>query len=107
MSESNLIPAKDFCLHHRIEISFIHSLREYGIIEVTESEEDYFLDAEQLNELEKLVRLHYDLHINLEGIDAIQHLLLRMEEMQKEVSELRNKLRLYEASPPPFSGGTF
>lgn len=96
MQELNLIPAKDFCLHHNIEVSFIHSLHDYGLIEITATDEDCFLQPEQLDELEKMVRLYYDLRINLEGIDAIQHLLQRMDDMQREVNELRTRLRLYE-----------
>lgn len=96
MTERTLISAKAFCTHHHIEISFIHSLHDIGLIEVTSAEEDYLLPQEQLEALEKMVRLHYDLNINLEGVDAIYHLLHRVEEMQHELSSLKNRLRLYE-----------
>ena len=39
--------------------------------------------------------MYYDLSINIEGIDAIHHLLQRMEEMQNELHELRSQLRLF------------
>lgn len=91
------ISAKEFCSHHQIEFSFIHSLHDYGLIEGTTSEEDYLLPQEQLEELEKLVRLHYDLHINLEGLDAIHHLLQKVETMQRDIASLQNRLRLYES----------
>jgi hypothetical protein len=45
-----------------------------------------------MHKLEKFVRLHYDLDINLEGIETINYLLERIEEMQKEIVNLRNKL---------------
>ena len=96
MPEKTLISAKAFCTHHHIEVSFIHSLHDIGLIDVTSAEEDYLLPQEQLEALEKMVRLHYDLNINLEGIDAIYHLLQRVEDMQREMSSLRNRLRLYE-----------
>ena len=38
--------------------------------------------------------MYYDLSINIEVIDAIQHLLERMESMQQEIYSLHNKLRL-------------
>ena len=101
MQENNLIPAKDFCSHHHIEVSFIHSLHDYGLIDITTTGEDCYLQAEQLDDLEKMVRLYYDLHINLEGIDVIRHLLQRMEELQREMNELKNKLRVFE--PPRHS----
>jgi hypothetical protein len=42
------------------------------------------------------VRLHYDLDINLEGIEAITYLLNRVKNMQAEIIALKNRLRLYE-----------
>jgi hypothetical protein len=44
-----------------------------------------------MQKLEKFVRLHYDLDINLEGIETINYLLEKIEKMQKEILELRNK----------------
>jgi hypothetical protein len=44
-----------------------------------------------MQKLEKFVRLHYDLDINLEGIETINYLLEKIEKMQREILELRNK----------------
>lgn len=98
MQEENLISANEFCLHHNIEVSFMDSLKEYGLVEFTVIDEASFVTLKQLSELEKLIRLHYDLDINLEGIDAIIHLLKKMQTMQDEIAILRNRLRLYETS---------
>lgn len=46
--------------------------------------------------IEKLNRLHHELGINLEGIDAITHMMQRMQQMEKELKNLRNRLRIYE-----------
>ena len=96
MQKENLIPANEFCLHHNIEVSFINSLQDYGLIECTIINDNPFISATQLTELEKLLRFHYDLDINLEGIDVIIHLLNRLESMQEEMAVLKNRLRLYE-----------
>ena len=98
MREENLIPANEFCLYHNIEVSFIDSLKEYGLVEFTVIDDAPFVTIKQLTELEKLVRLRYELDINLEGIDAIIHLLKKLQGMQDEIIILKNKLRLYEAS---------
>ena len=82
MQEENLIPANEFCLHHNIEVSFMDSLKEYGLVEFTVIDNAPFVTIKQLSELEKLIRLHYELDINLEGIDAIIHLLKKMQTMQ-------------------------
>ncbi|GAA4732387.1 chaperone modulator CbpM [Flavisolibacter ginsenosidimutans] len=96
MSREELISANDFCTHHRIEISFLQSLQNYGLVEMTTVEHNVFLHPEQLSEVEKFIRLHYDLHVNMEGLDVIRHMLERMESLQKEASSLRNRLRFYE-----------
>ena len=40
--------------------------------------------------------MHYDLKINLEGIDAIYHLLNKIETLQQNLTATQNKLRLFE-----------
>jgi len=94
----NLIPADEFCANHNIEISFIYSLQETGLIEITTIEETGYIHTSQLQELERIVRLYYELDINLEGIDTINHLLQRINDMQDEITALRNRLRLYETN---------
>lgn len=96
MQKENLIPAGEFCLHHNIEVSFIYSLQEYGLIEITTNQQGTFLSANQLNKLEKLMRLHYELDINFEGMDAIINLLKKLQATEDEMRRLKNKLRLYE-----------
>lgn len=45
--------------------------------------------------------MYYDLSINLEGIDAIHHLLKRVEQLQDEIFRLKNRLHLYESDEYP------
>ena len=97
MQAEYLIPIEDFCASHKIEISFISSLQQNGLIEITTIKETSFIDPDQLQQLEKFVRLYYELDINLEGIETIIHLLQRVNSMQDEIIALRNRLRLYES----------
>ena len=78
MQTEYLIAVDEFCANHNIEISFISSLQQTGLIEITTIKETGFIDAEQLQQLEKIVRLYYELDINLEGIETITHLLQRI-----------------------------
>lgn len=96
MQKEEMIPANEFCLHHNVELSFIYSLNESGLIEMTVIKENLFVPASQLNNLEKLVRLYYEMDINLEGIETITYLLKRMNDMQQQITLLTNRLRLYE-----------
>jgi hypothetical protein len=96
MGVEQLIALDQFCAFHDVEISFISSLRQSGLIETIEIDDSWFIEPDQLNQLEKFVRLYYELNINLEGIETINHLLQRISVMQDEVINLRNKLRFYE-----------
>ena len=98
MNKRNMIPADEFCSCHNIEISFLSSLQEAGLIEITTIKETEYIPESQLNELEKIVRLYYELDINLEGIETINHLLHRISSMQDEIIALRNRLRIYETN---------
>lgn len=96
MKKGNMIPADEFCSCHNIEISFLSSLQDAGLIEITTIKETGYIPENQLNELEKIVRLYYELDINLEGIETINHLLKRINDMHDEITLLKNRLRLYE-----------
>jgi hypothetical protein len=96
MEREDIIPASEFCIHHNIQLSFIQTLSDQGII-VTESvEENIYLPVSQLKLVEKIVHLHFELDINLEGIETIIHLLNRVEDMQSQIARLTNRLRRYE-----------
>jgi hypothetical protein len=96
MGTEYLIAVDEFCASHDIEISFISSLHQSGLIEITTIKNTSFIEADQLRQLEKYVRLYYDLDINLEGIETIDYLLHQINSMQDEILTLRNRLRLYE-----------
>ena len=96
MQTEYLIAIDEFCANHNIEVSFISSLQQNGLIEISTIKETGFIDASQLQQLEKIVRFYYELDINLEGIETVTHLLKRINSMQDEIIELKNRLRLYE-----------
>ena len=78
-----------------IEPSYFHMLRESPVIRVEEEGGERYLPFSELPDVERYSRMYYDLSINMEGIDAIHHLLARMEEMQREIHSLRGRLRLH------------
>ncbi|MDB5250619.1 MAG: MerR family transcriptional regulator [Segetibacter sp.] len=96
MQTDDLILAEELCSHYKVELSFISSLQQFGLIEVTSVEEAAYVPQRELQKLEQIARLHYDLDINLEGIDAISHLLDRIKSMQSEITFLKNRLSMYE-----------
>ncbi len=56
MQTEYLMDVNEFCASHGIEISFISSLEQTGLIEITTIEEAGFLNAEQLRHLEKYIQ---------------------------------------------------
>lgn len=96
MSEDDLIPIENFCRHYGVEISFIHSLEEYGLLEVFSVKKSLYVSSNKIAHLEKLVRMHYEMDINVPGIEAISHLLEKIESLQGEVRLLKKKLDLYK-----------
>jgi hypothetical protein len=96
MQKEELVSIKEFCESHNLEVSFIHSMQQYGLVEITMVEETIYLPLSQLAQAERIARLYSDLGINMEGIDAIGHLLQRLESMQHEIIMLKNRLSLYE-----------
>lgn len=96
MQSADLIVVTEFCTHYNVEFSFVHALKQHGLIEIVTIEGTGFIQADQLGYLEKLVRLHYHMDINIEGIETITHLLERINYMQHQITGLKCRLDLYE-----------
>lgn len=93
--QTELIIVSEYCHKYHIEPSFIELLQEGGLIEVHIEGGEHYLLVSQLPEVERYSRMYYDLSINMEGIDAIHHLLERMESMRKEINSLQSQLLVY------------
>ena len=77
MTEEMFVSLEEFCAGHNIELSFIIRLEQYGLIQTTIRQRSTFIQLSELPALEKIVRLHYELDINLEGL-CVQCLLLQV-----------------------------
>lgn len=95
MNEENYILLSQFCESCGIERSFIRSLSEHGLIETVIIEKQDYIANDDVGKLEKLARFHYEMEINLEGIEAITNLLEKIENLQSEIQLLRRKLDIY------------
>lgn len=95
MENEATIPVIDFCTHYNVELSFIQALHQSGLIEVIYKEETLFLPVDDMPQVEKLARMHYEMDINLEGIETICHLLKQIDQMQQQIVRLNNQLSLH------------
>lgn len=96
MENTEWMPAADFCSYHQVSYTFITDLAYAGLIDIAIIEEQPFIHADQLRALERLTRLHAQLGINEEGIEAIAWLLQQVDGLQQEVKYLQQKLACYQ-----------
>jgi len=96
MKEEQYISVKTFCEHHGVGESFVRSMYEYEILHIDFEQGEGKLHLEDLPLLEKMARLHNELDINPEGIQAIHHLLGQVESLQQEVAALKRRLNTLE-----------
>ncbi|WP_413670180.1 chaperone modulator CbpM [Mucilaginibacter sp. Mucisp86] len=89
MATHKKISVDQFCVYYQVETTFVYSLREHGLIELMRSDQGDMIGFEQLADLEKYIRLHYELEINMEGLEAITHLLKRVQQLQYELRRLQ------------------
>lgn len=88
--ESELIIIQQLYDNTRIEPSFVELLYDEGLIDIEIVSGKQYIRESQIRNLEHFARLYYDLSINVEGIDVIHNLMLRMDEMKNEMARLRS-----------------
>lgn len=87
----DLILIDDYCKNCSVEMNFIHSLEEEGLIITQIQDNMEYVHSSQLGNLETFSRLYYDLSVNVEGIDIINNLLTKMQQMERELTVLRRQ----------------
>lgn len=96
MTKENYIAINELCSHYKVEMSFFSNLNEFGLLELRTIEKTQYISIDKLNDLEKMLRLHQELNINTEGIDIVFNLLDKINNLQEELTSIKNRLRLYE-----------
>ncbi|REE82870.1 MerR-like DNA binding protein [Lutibacter oceani] len=96
MKTQQFILIKTLCSQYNIDISFVDSLNKIGLIEIEIINQNQFIHQDQISDLEKMIRLHHELNVNIEGIDIVFNLLEKERALRNELNTLKNRLRLYE-----------
>ena len=96
MEQEQYIKISEFCRGHALEESFLFRLEEYALIRIVEFRQQAFFPKEELPRVERMIRLHRDFQIGPEGLQAVDHLLERMQRMQQEMIEMRRRLERFE-----------
>lgn len=100
MKTSSFIRIEQVCTHCQVDEAFIHTLHELGHVELIVDGKEYGIPEEQLKSVESLIFFHTELQINIEGIDAIAHLLKRMVDLQEELMQVKKALHVYRVDEP-------
>ena len=96
MAEKELILIETLCLHYEVEVSFFNALDNIGLIKIETIDQQIFIHQDKISKLEKMIRLHHELNVNVEGIDVVFNLLQKVDKLQSELNALNNRLKLYE-----------
>lgn len=89
---SERISREELVKIYNIEITFFDSLEEAGLLKtVTENEVKYLL-YDELELFERFANWHYDLDVNLPGVEVIHHLLQKIERLTEENRRLIQRL---------------
>lgn len=96
MADSTYILVKTVCIQYQIEPAFLEELHGIGLLRIETIAQGKCIHTEALNDLEKILRLHQELDVNIEGIDVIFNLLKKVDTLQTELSTLKNRLHFYE-----------
>lgn len=96
MKSEKLILVKELCRHYEVEISFFEQVESFGLLPVENISDEKYIHRKQLKNIEKILRLHHDLAINMEGIDVILNLMKKIKQLEKELEKTRSYLGLYE-----------
>jgi hypothetical protein len=95
MATNTWVTVDHFCTQYQVSFSFVDALHQNGLIAMVEKENCQYLSTDDLVVLERMVHLHYDLGINVEGIDAINHLLEQIAHLQGQLKQATIQLERY------------
>ncbi len=95
MSDKDILKLEKFCELYEVPTSFVDSLNQFELIHLTAIDDELYIENEELPVIEKFIRLHYDLDINVEGLDVINNLLQKIDTLKKEIIQLENELKYY------------
>ncbi|WP_066441270.1 chaperone modulator CbpM [Chryseobacterium sp. CCH4-E10] len=89
---SERISREELVKIYNIEVTFFDELVDSGLLNVEMENEIRYLMYEDLPSFERFTNWHYDLEINLPGLEVIHEMLRKMEDLKQKNRELMNKL---------------
>ncbi|WP_027379693.1 chaperone modulator CbpM [Chryseobacterium daeguense] len=89
---SERISREELVKIYNIEITFFDELVNSGLLNIQTENEIRYLMYEDLPAFERFTNWHYDLEINLPGLEVIHEMLKKMEDLKQKNRELMSRL---------------
>ncbi|NPA07572.1 MAG: MerR family transcriptional regulator [Chlorobi bacterium] len=89
---SERISREELVKIYNVEITFFDELVNSGLLNIHTENEIRYVMYEDLPMFERFTNWHYDLEINLPGLEVIHEMLKKMEDLRQRNRELMNKL---------------
>jgi hypothetical protein len=96
MKIETIVHLDQFCEIHQIEISFMEELASFELINLIDDSQKKCIMIDDVPLIEKMIRIHQDLEINPAGINAIFHLLEKLNKKQDEIIRLKTRINLFD-----------
>lgn len=96
MKTNNLVLVEQCCSLYEIEYSFMDALNDHGLIEIVVQKNKEYISIDQLRDVERAIRFHHDLNINVEAMDVISNLLQQINDLQQSLRIAQNKLNVFD-----------
>lgn len=82
---------------YNIELTFFDELEEYGLVTTQTENNIKYLLYEELPQFEKFTNWHYDLEVNMPGLEVINNLLHKINALQDENRRLMQRVYISSA----------
>ena len=97
MATKKYITLNEFADFHRISVTLLKEFGDFGLLRIQQIENDPCILYDEIEQVERAVRLYRDLGVNKEGIEIILEMRKREEELRQEITRLRHLLKKYES----------
>lgn len=77
---------------HQLDEKLLLEVATYEIVPVKRTRKEVLLNADDLEEFERALRLYHELEVNLQGVEIICRMHRQIEELQQELARLRDLL---------------
>ena len=89
---SERISREELVKIYNIEVTFFDELEEYGLVSTQTDNDIKYLLYEELPQFEKFANWHYDLEVNMPGLEVINNLLQKINTLQDENRRLMHRV---------------